>query len=102
MYYKNRKVKNLFIKNNATKCKDDYNVLYMYSCNKVPCNATQTCYIGHTTTSVKERIKQHSSIKRHHRETHFENITGSIILDISILAKTSNKIDLILLEALLI
>ena len=60
-------------------------------------------YIGHTTTTVKERIKQHSSIKRHHRETHLENITGSRILpDISILAKTSNKIDLIILEALLI
>ena len=60
-------------------------------------------YIGHTTTTVKERIKQHSSIKRHHKETHLENITGSMILpDISILAKTSNKIDLIILEALLI
>ena len=60
-------------------------------------------YIGHTTTTVKERIKQHSSVKRHHKETHLENITGSMILpDISILARTSNKIDLILLEALLI
>ena len=40
-----------------------------------------------------------------HRETHFENITGSMILpDISILyiARTSNKIHLVLLEALLI
>ena len=58
IYYKNWKVKNLFIKNNTNKCKDDYIVIYMYSCNKVPCNATQTCYIGHTTTTVKERIKQ--------------------------------------------
>ena len=42
-------------------------------------------------------------MKKHHRETHFENITGSMILpDISILAKTSDKINLILLEALLI
>ena len=50
IYYNNRKV--LFIKNNTTKCKDDYNVIYMYSCNKVPCNATQTCYIGHLRGSL--------------------------------------------------
>ena len=30
IYYMNRKVKNLFIKNNTNKCKDDYNVIYMY------------------------------------------------------------------------
>ena len=37
------------------------------------------------------------------RETHLENIPGSMILpDISILARTSNKIDLIILQALLI
>ena len=68
----------------------------MYSCNKVRCNATQTSYIGHTTTTGKERIK-YSLIKRHRRETHLENIMGSMILtDISILARTSNKIDLIM------
>ena len=64
---------------------------------------TQTCYIRHTTTTVKEIIKQHSSMKKHHRETCFVNITGSMILpDISILAKASNKIDIILLDTLLI
>ena len=64
---------------------------------------TQTCYIRHTTTTVKERIKQYSSMKKHHRETNFVNITGSMILpDISILARASNKIDLIILETLLI
>ena len=52
IYYKNRKVKTLFIKNNSNKCKDDYNVTYMYSCNKVPCNTTQTCYIGHNYPSI--------------------------------------------------
>ena len=54
------------------------------------------------TTTVKERIKRRSSIKRH-SETHTENITGSMILpNISILAKACDKIYLILLEALLI
>ena len=95
----------MFNKNTTTVRKEDYNVIYMYLCNEVPCNATQTCYniIRHTTTTVKERIKQHSLIKRHHIESHFENITGSMILpDISFLARTSNEIDLIILEALLI
>ena len=46
-------------------------------------------------------IKQHSSIKQHF--TYKENITGSMILpNISILARDSDKINLILLEALLI
>ena len=43
IYYKKRKIKNLFIKNNTTIRKEDYNVIYMYSCDKVPCNATQAC-----------------------------------------------------------
>ena len=30
IYYKKRKLKNLYIKNNTTKCKDDYNVIYIY------------------------------------------------------------------------
>ena len=64
---------------------------------------THTCYIGHATTTVKQRIKQHSSIKRHFTETHKENIMGSMILpNNSILARASDKSDLILLEALLI
>ena len=60
-------------------------------------------YIGHTTTTVKERTKPHSSIERRFTETHKENITGSMILpNISILAQASDKIDLILFEELLI
>ena len=75
----------------------------MYSCDKVPCNEAQDKYIGHTTTTVKERVKQHTSIKRHHKEKHGENITGSqIIPKIKILAKLNNKTDLCIMEALLI
>ena len=60
---------------------------------------TNTCYIGHTTTTAKERINQYYSIKRHFTETHKENITGSMILqNISIFAQASDKIYLILLD----
>ena len=65
-------MKKLFIKNKITNIKtnnisENYKVIYKYTCDKAPCNVTHTmsCYIGHTTTTVKERIKQHSSIKRH-------------------------------------
>ena len=102
IYYNNRKVKSLFIKNNNNKPVEDYNVVYQFNCDKVPCNEAQTCYIGHTTTTIKERTK-HSSIKKHYKETHNCNITGSQILpNIKILDKLSGEADLMILEALLI
>ena len=77
IYYKNRKLKTLFIKNKITNFKttnisENDNVIYIYTCDKSPCNVTHTCYIGLTTTTVKEKIKQHSYIKQHFTETHKE------------------------------
>ena len=103
IYYRNKKLKNLLIKNNMHKPNDDFNVVYKYSCDQVPCTEAQSCYIGYTTTTVKERFKQHASIKKHFRTVHNRNITGSeMIKNVSILAHVNNKIDLILTEALLI
>ena len=63
----------------------------------------QATYIGHTTTTITERMKQHTSIKKHHKETHQQNITGAqMIQNVSILSKPSDKQDLIIMEALLI
>ena len=60
-------------------------------------------YIGHTTTTIKKRTIQHSSIKKHYKETHNCNISGSQIQqNIKILAKLSGKADVMILEALLI
>ena len=90
---------------NTKNISENYNVIYKYTCDKAPCNVTHTYVILviYTTITVKERIKQHSSIKLHFSETHRETITGSMILpNNSILARASDKIDLILLEALLI
>ena len=69
----------MFIKNKTTNIKitnitETYIVIYKYTGDKAPCNVTHACNIGHTTTTVKERIKQHSSIKLHFTETHKENI----------------------------
>lgn len=77
--------------------------MYQYTCNKELCTTTQSKYIGHTTTTIKERFRQHASIKRHHRELHNENITGSQMLpNVTIIATNHNNQELHLLEALLI
>ena len=103
IYYKNKKVKNLFIKNNPNKPEQHFNVVYQYTCEQGQCTTSQPKYIGHTTTTIKERFKQHTAIKKHYREVHNSNITGSEMQrNITILATDHNKQDLAILEALFI
>ena len=89
----------MFIINKTTNIKttnisENNTLIYKYTCDKAPWNETLTCYIVRTTTTVKERIKQHTSMKQHFSETHKENITESMILpNISILTRASDKID---------
>ena len=103
IYYKNRKLKHLLIRNNPNKPSEEFNVVYKYSCTETHCNVAQTDYIGHTTATIKDRFKQHASIKKHFRITHNKNITGSEMLaNVTVLARAQNKQDLIIMEALLI
>ena len=103
IYYRNIKLKNLFIKNNPNKPTDHFNVVYMYFCSLAPCYSVQATYIGHTTTTITERMKQHTSIKKHHKETHQQNITGAQMTPkVSILSKLPDKQDLIIMGAPLI
>ena len=103
IYYKNKKLKDLLIKNNMNPSKEQYNVIYKYNCNEVQCTTAQAAYIGHTTTTLKERMKQHASIKKHHPEVHNQNITSSTMLaHTSVIAKFNNKQDLTIAEALYI
>ena len=75
----------------------------MYSYDLAPVNSVQATYIGHTTTTITERMKQHTSIKKHHKEAHQQNTTGAqMIPNVSILSKLPDKQDLIIMEALLI
>ena len=102
IYYKSRKVKNLFIRNNPNKPNQPFNVVYQYTCNQGECTTSQSTYIRHTRTTIKERFKQHAAIKKHHQQNH-NNITGSQMLPhVIILATEHNKQDLAILEALLI
>ena len=103
IYYKKNKLRNLFIKNNLNKTAVEHNVIYEYVCDEERCTDVHTSYIGHTTSTIKERFKQHSSIKKHFRQTHNKNITGSQMLPkVKILKNCNKKEDLIILEALMI
>ena len=104
IYYRNYKLQNLFIRNNNNK-KEEYNVVYKYTCNKEPCNGNQT-YIGCTTTLLKTRLTNHTqqgSIKKHNAQVHHCKTTTQDLVDQTIvLAKVSNRSDLFIAEALLI
>ena len=63
IYYKNQKLRNVFIKNNPTKYKEQYNIVYMYTCAQSFRNSVHAKYIGHTTTIITERMKQHILLK---------------------------------------
>ena len=67
----------------------------MYTCDQAPSQSVHVKYIGHTTTTITEPMKQHILTKNHHMETHHQNITSSqIIPTVAILAKMSDKMDL--------
>jgi hypothetical protein len=104
IYYKNKKLKHLFIRNNSNKPTASFNVVYKYHCDEVHRNNVQGAdYIGFTRTTLKDRMKQHASIKKHYKEEHERNITGSEMLqNVSVLSKSNNRIDLIIMEALYI
>ena len=103
IYYKNRKLKNVIIKNNPNKPTEESNVIYKYSCNVQSCKETDEFYVGMTTVTLKERFKQHSAIKKHFEQTHMRNITGSqMTRNVSVIARRREKEDLSILEALLI
>ena len=111
IYYKNRKLSNLFILNNTHRKEqpvaDQHHCVYQYVCNRDGCNAAQT-YIGFTTCSIATRfrylIQNSSSIKKHLKGVH--NIdkvaTADLIPNVSIVKYSSDKRDLMFYEALLI
>ena len=106
IYYKTKKFKNLVIKNNTTKPTDfslQHHVVYQYTCNKNGCHSIENKYIGFTTTTLKERMVQHSSIKKHHSSIHKKKIGYKEILEnTKVLVRNNFKQDLLIAEALLI
>ena len=91
-YYKNRKLKSLFIKNNLNPSKEVFKVVYKYICNERTCKETDAIYIGRTTVTTKDRFRSHAS-----------NETGSqLVPNVSVVVRRSQKEDLAFLEALII
>ena len=111
IYYKSRKLKNLFIKNNMHNSNQGvssrHHCVYQYSCDQAGCNSSQT-YIGHTTCSILARFRMHtqnsSSIKKHLQSSHqIQRIsTNELLPNVKVLKYSSNKRDLLITEALLI
>ena len=111
IYYKNKKLSNLLIKNNShsetNNIAKQHHVVYQYTCTRDGCNATQK-YIGYTTCTLQDRFRMHtqqsSSIKKHLQQHHSiqKVTTAELLKDVTIIQNASSKRDLIITEALLI
>ena len=109
IYYKNRKVKNLFIRNRPQverEISQDHHLVYQYTCTLGTCNGLNQ-YVGYTETTLYQRFGGHTqlgAIKEHMSGTH--NITElqrrELLSRTKVLIHGDNKRDLLFLEALLI
>ena len=105
IYYKGKKLKNLIIKNKihlANSIGEESHVVYQYTCNQSQCNlANPKKYIGYTTTTLKERMLQHKSIKNHHKIHHNRKIGYKEMLEhTNVVSRKSSRQDLLIMEAL--
>lgn len=102
IYYKSKKLSNLFIKNNPRE-RVKAKLVYQYTCNSPECQPQQT-YIGYTECTLIDRVRNHTqngAIFNHHLEKHNSRISTSEILDNTKVLNYSNvKQDLLILEAL--
>ena len=108
IYYKNKKLKNLFIRNKPrldSNVSDRHHVVYLYTCNQRGCNSSQT-YVGYTTCTIDERFRMHAqtgSIKKHLVEKHSMNrvAKNDLIKSTSVLKSCHSKGRLRMTEAIL-
>lgn len=107
IYYKSKKLKNLFIRNNSRKIEDSKksHLVYQYSCPNEGCSPS-TLYVGYTECALVDRMRNHTqsgSIMTHNRETHGTKLsTNDILEQTTILRHFHKKDDLLIAEALLI
>jgi len=109
IYYRNRKMKNLFIKNRTfikEGVANKYGVVYRFVCKNDGCHPGND-YIGYTTCTLSERFRMHTfngSIKKHLIEHHhFNKIHKAELLETTeILRHCRSKRELIMTEAVLI
>jgi hypothetical protein len=105
IYYKARKLANLFIRNNQHPSSSVSNVVYRYTCDNERCQPAQT-YIGYTISTLVERMRNHAqqgSIRNHNIEVHNRKITTQEIVSCTkIITRLTTKQELTIAEALLI
>lgn len=112
IYYKNKKIKDLFIHNKGKDAIEDssrHHVVYKYKCNKEGCNSSinEKMYIGYTTCALEERFRMHTqtgSIKEHLATAHnIRRIPKADLLESTTILRTChNRRKLIMTEAILI
>jgi hypothetical protein len=110
IYYKNRKVSNLIMKNNSTKTYNKLqstNVLYKFTCPHEDCKLQHNVeYIGMTTTTLSRRLTCHLSSggpKEHMRGSHLTTLTRKVLEDnTQIIKQYHDPTRLAVAEALLI
>ena len=104
IYYRNRKLSNILIKNNINKEKIESHVVYSYTCEMEECRLSK--YIGYTTTTLKQRMTTHAqngSITTHNKEKHNRKLKAAEILEhIKPIHHSIDKIELQIAEALFI
>ena len=109
IFYKNRKLKNLLIRNQPARNflqGDQSNVVYQFKCPEDGCSTVSSLYIGYTTCTLKKRMIEHSysgAIRTHGQDEHGKRFSKEEIMNnVSIAKKDSCPQNLRILEALLI
>lgn len=102
IYYKNKKLKNIVIRNKYHKPEEEFNVVYRYTCKIDGCNSS---YIGYTEATLTERMRnhtQHGSIIKHLQENHsiMKRKTRELLESVEVIGRANTKNELLIMEAL--
>lgn len=104
IFYKNPKLKYIFIKNNSSKSSANSHVVYQYTCPEDGCNTVS--YIGYTTCSLAKRFYTHvqsGSIHLHNKSSHSSKpLTRELLKSTKVLYRGKTKQELTIAESLLI
>jgi hypothetical protein len=104
IFYKNKKLKSLFISNKIYNSNAKSHVVYQFSCPRDGCNSSK--YIGYTTCSLAKRFYTHvqtGAIRDHNRVVHSTKpLTQLLLASTTVLYQGTNKNDLTIAESLLI
>ena len=105
IYYKNKKLSQLFIKNNIHGDDVISHVVYQYSCTNEECLPSNN-YIGYTITSLNKRFSMHAqtgSILNHAKSAHnLRPCTKEMLKNVKVLYKSVSKEELLIAESLYI